>query len=383
MNYRLSISKFTVLLLLIFCLNKGQCHSRVFHLDDYGAVKGGKVDNSKALLKAWDDACKWKGGSRLDISSGPYLVNAVLLVGPCNGPIEFHNTGSLIAPLGLRGQYWIEFRYIDGLTVSGSGSFDGRGPPKQGSPYLPTLLRFSFVTNSNAQDVKLINSQTTHFNLFACNNTKISQITISSPGDSPNTDGIKIGESNGIIISNSTIASGDDCVALLTGSKNISVIGVTCGPGHGISIGSLGGSPNEHVEQIFVSNIKLLNTTNGLRIKTKATNMHGIVSNVRYEDVFMDGVQNPIIFDQNYCPPKTCKQGSSRVQISDVKFRNIYGTSKTNVAVNLQCSGRNPCNKIELKDIEIKYQGLKGKTISSCSHASGEVYGIQVPKPCI
>lgn len=171
------------------------------------------------------------------------------------------------------------------------------------------------MTNSKAQNVKLINSRSTHLNLFGCNNTTLNQITISSPADSPNTDGIKIGHSNGIKIYDSSIASGDDCVAILTGSKNISVNRVNCGPGHGISIGSLGWSPNEQVEQIFVQNCNLYGTTNGLRIKTKATNMPGMVSNVRYENIFMKYVDNPIIIDQNYCPPKTCAKVRTYIYI--------------------------------------------------------------------
>ncbi|KAL2944869.1 Polygalacturonase, partial [Bienertia sinuspersici] len=73
-------------------------------------------------------------------------------------------------------------------------------------------------------------------------------------------------------------------------------------------IGSIGGFPNEHVDQIFVTDCNLYGTTNGLRIKTKATNMPGTVSYVRYENVFMDNVDNPIIFDQNYCPSGSCKK---------------------------------------------------------------------------
>ena len=36
------------------------------------------------------------------------------------------------------------------------------------------------------------------------------------------------------------ILSGDDCVSIQTGCSNIYIHNVNCGPGHGISIGSLG-----------------------------------------------------------------------------------------------------------------------------------------------
>ncbi|KAK9691632.1 hypothetical protein RND81_09G208700 [Saponaria officinalis] len=372
---------FLVLLALWFTLAQSD-DTKIFNVKDYGAVEGGNVDISRSLLKAWDDACKWKGNRVLEISKGTYFVSPVILRGPCSGPIGFRNLGTLKAPMGLRGNYWIEFRYLDRLTLDGGGKFDGQGPPKRAEPNLPTLLRFTFVTNSVAQNIQLINSQSTHFHLFGCNQTIIRRFTVSAPGDSPNTDGIKIGGSNGITIEDTTIASGDDCVAIIRGSKDIKVTGVVCGPGHGFSIGSMGKSPNERVEQVVMRNCKIFDSTNGLRIKTWATDMPGLVSNILYEDISLTNVDNPIIIEQNYCPSKTCPKGNSKVRITDVKFRNIHGTSLTNNAVNLQCSGSNPCDKIELKDIDIKYVKGTKTTISTCSHVNVQAIGVQMPKPC-
>ncbi|KAK9689424.1 hypothetical protein RND81_09G058900 [Saponaria officinalis] len=380
----MSHTNFVFLLLFALCFWLAQSDdSKVFNLKDYGAIEGGNVDVSQALLKAWNDACKWNGKSRLEVPRAMYLVNPVILKGPCMGPIGFRNSGILKARPGLRGDYWIEFQYVDRLTLYGKGHFDGQGPPNYPGSNLPTLLRFTFVTNSYVQKVKLINSQSTHFHLFGCNQTTIRRITISSPGNSYNTDGIKIGASTGIKILDSTIASGDDCVAIIRGSNDITVDGVICGPGHGISIGSLGQSPNEIVNQVVVRHCKIFGATNGLRIKTWATNMPGLVSNILYEDISLNNVDNPIIIEQNYCPTKTCSKGNSRVQIKDVKFRNIRGTSRTNDAVNLQCSGSNPCENIELKDIDIRYVNGAKYTISTCFHADVHASGVLIPKPCI
>ncbi|XP_057528602.1 exopolygalacturonase-like [Amaranthus tricolor] len=383
MDFKASLTKNSLILVLIFCLiTKGQCQVKFFTLENYGAVKGGEVDNSKVLVKAWNDACKWKGASRLDISSETYFVNPVILSGPCSGPIEFHNSGTLKAPLSLKPGSWIEFRHINRLTLTGGGSFDGQGPPKQPNSRLSSMLSLSFVTNSKAENIKLRNSQGTHLILFAVNNTELNEIRISSPEESHNTDGIKIGASNGITITNSNIASGDDCIAILTGSKNITISGVNCGPGHGISIGSMGHSPNEHVDHVTVKHCNLSGTTNGLRIKTWATDYPGTVSNIQYQEIIMDNVYNPIIFDQHYCDAGSCGQGTSKVEIQDVTFSNIHGTSRSKIAVNLQCSRSTPCNRIELEDINIKYNGEDGTSISNCSYASGKVSGVQLPKPC-
>ncbi|KAK9756104.1 hypothetical protein RND81_01G073600 [Saponaria officinalis] len=375
-------TNFVFLFFLALFNIQGESATKVFNLKDYGAIPGGQVDNSKALLKAWGDACNSHGGSTLEVPSATYLVYPVTLSGPCKGPMLFHNIGILKGPSGLQGNSWVSFQYINGLTLTG-GTFDGQGSPKQTTPNLPALLSFDFMTNSRAQCVTLINSRNTHFQIFACNQIDIDNITISSPGDSVNTDGIKIGNSNSITITNTNIGCGDDCVAVLPNSKDINVTGVTCGPGHGISIGSMGGSANERVEHVTVTNCIISNTLNGLRIKSKTTNMPGLVNNVRYENISFQNVDNPIIIDQNYCPSRTCHQGDSRVQIQNVEFINVHGTSVTPVAVNLQCSGTNPCTGIDLNDINIPYFKQGATTISKCLNARGRSSGVQIPKSCI
>ena len=136
---------------------------------------------------------------------------------------------------------------------------------------------------------------------------KLNKINISAPDDSPNTDGIHIGRSNGIEISNSIIATGDDCVSLGDGSQNVLVSDVSCGPGHGISVGSLGKyKKEEDVVGLTVINCTFTGTSNGVRIKTWPDSEDGKASNFTFEDLFMNNVENPIVIDQEYCPHNQC-----------------------------------------------------------------------------
>ncbi|KAL5850303.1 hypothetical protein ACOSQ4_008316 [Xanthoceras sorbifolium] len=102
-------------------------------------------------------------------------------------------------------------------------------------------LHFNKCTNLHLSGTTHLNSPKNHITVSGCNGVTISDIHISTaPSDSPNTDGIDIGKSTNVIISNSFIGTGDDCDAISGGCSDINITGVACGPGHGISVGSLG-----------------------------------------------------------------------------------------------------------------------------------------------
>lgn len=147
-----------------------------------------------------------------------------------------------------------------------------------------------------------------HMNIIKCNYMTFKGITIDAPVSSPNTDGIHIGRSSMINITGATIRTGDDCVSLGDGSQHISINNITCGPGHGISVGSLGKYPGEQpVVGVIVRNCTLVNTMNGLRVKTWPNSFNGIASGLHFQDIIMDNVSNPVLIDQDYCPDDLCK----------------------------------------------------------------------------
>lgn len=88
--------------------------------------------------------------------------------------------------------------------------------------------------NVKIKGVLSLNSQLFHIAINRCNNVKIEDIRIIAPDDSPNTDGIHIQKSTDIEVRNASIKTGDDCISIGPGTKNLMVDGITCGPGHGI-----------------------------------------------------------------------------------------------------------------------------------------------------
>lgn len=69
--------------------------------------------------------------------------------------------------------------------------------------------------------------------------------------------------------------AGDDCISIQTGCSGIFIHDVICGPGHGISIGSLGkDNTRACVSNVTVRDVKMHDTMNGVRIKTWQVTIH-------------------------------------------------------------------------------------------------------------
>ncbi|XP_061348316.1 polygalacturonase-like [Gastrolobium bilobum] len=368
----IQVSVTTLALLLLLASYVRAAHSGVFHVNNYGAVPHGDI--TEAMKHAWKDACASTTPSKVVVPRGTYKLKQITLRGPCKAPINVLVQGTILAPINpnhLKGSdQWVRFEYIDFLTLSGGGTFNGRGKKmawnqndcgkNKNCKMLPMNFGFSFIKNSVIKDITSKDSKNFHVNVLGCKNVTFNNFSVKAPATSPNTDGIHIGRSTQVNIINSKIGTGDDCISLGDGSRQVTVLNVTCGPGHGISVGSLGKYPNEEpVEDFTVRNCTLKNTDNGVRIKTwPGTPVTSIASNFHFEDIIMVNVRNPIIIDQEYCPWNQCKkQSPSKVKISKVNFKNIRGTSATKEGVALVCSSGVPCETVELSDIDLSFNG--------------------------
>ncbi|CAI9779476.1 unnamed protein product [Fraxinus pennsylvanica] len=242
------------------------------------------------------------------------------------------------------------------------------GAKGDGSTDDTKALTFYKCKNLVVKDLKIQDAQQIHVSFQKCTNVQASSLTISAPEGSPNTDGMHVTNTQNIQISNCAIGTGDDCISIVNGSQNVQATDITCGPGHGISIGSLGfGNSEAYVSDVVVNGAQLSGTTNGVRIKTWQGGS-GSVSNIKFKNVEMQNVKNPIIVDQNYCDQaEACIEQSSTVQVKNVVYQNIKGTSASNVAINLDCSKSSPCQGIVLQNVKLVRKG-EGSVKATCNN---------------
>ncbi|TKY61676.1 Polygalacturonase protein [Spatholobus suberectus] len=379
--------------------------SGIFDVRTFGAIGDGKTDDTESFKMAWDTACQSESAVNVILvpQGFSFLTQSTIFTGPCQGGMVLKVDGTLMPPDGPESwpennsrHQWLVFYRINGMSLEGGGLIDGRGEkwwdlpckPHKG-PHGTTLpgpcdspiaIRFFMSSNLTVQGLRIKNSPQFHFRFDGCKNVHIESIYITAPKQSPNTDGIHIENTDDVKIYNSVISNGDDCVSIGSGCYDVDVKNITCGPGHGISIGSLG----NHNSRACVSNITVRDsfikvTDNGVRIKTWQGGS-GSVSGVTFSNIHMVSVRNPIIIDQFYCLTKDCTNKTSAVSVSNIIYTNIKGTYDIrSPPMRFACSDSVPCTNLTLSDIELL--PAQGDIVHDpfCWNAYGDLETLTIP----
>ncbi|XP_078439613.1 polygalacturonase-like isoform X2 [Wolffia australiana] len=296
----------------------GRIHVNV---KNHGAVGDGIADDTQAFLSAWNTSCGQKHSVFFVPKGNTYLVRAARFKGPCADDFTVQISGIIKAPEEPGDWYtssprnWLVFSKLKGVRFHGRGVIDGSGSkwwaasckinktnPCRGAPTAMTIESSSGII---VRRLQFKNSQQIHLTVFKSDAVILSHLQIEAPFNSPNTDGIHLSESSNIVVKSCVIETGDDCISIVNGCSNIEMNDIHCGPGHGISIGSLGKSNSEvAVSTIVLDKAVLRGTTNGVRIKTWQGGS-GYARAITFQNVKMIDVHNPIIIDQFYCDSST------------------------------------------------------------------------------
>ncbi|CDY44150.1 BnaA09g31020D [Brassica napus] len=378
----------------VFDLPSFSSGKNLVSVDTFGAAGDGVSDDTQAFVSAWNKACGTPKSVLLVPQGRSYLINATKFNGPCEQKLVIQIDGTIVAPDEPSNwdpklqRTWLEFSKLEGVVFQGNGVIDGSGSKwwaasckkNKSNPCksAPTALTIDSSSGVKVSGLTIQNSQQMNFIIARSDSVRVSKVMVSSPGDSPNTDGIHITGSTNVVLQDCKIGTGDDCVSIVNGSSNIKMKRIYCGPGHGISIGSLGNNNSTGiVTKVVLDTALLRETTNGLRIKTYQGGS-GYVQDVRFTNVEMQDVSNPILIDQFYCDnPTSCQNQTSAVKISQVMYRNITGTTKSEKAIKFACSDTVPCSHIVLNNVNL--EGKDGQVEAYCNSAEGFGYGVIHP----
>ncbi|KAK4477381.1 hypothetical protein RD792_016602 [Penstemon davidsonii] len=374
----------------------GEPTNSILNVQEFGAKGDGITDDTKAFEAAWQATCEVKEGVLL-VPAGTFLLQPITFFGTnCQENLTFEVNGEIVAPPNLSGWKGVDFQWIqflkfsNGITIQGNGVIDGRGQAwwKINSENTPHAIRIAKSNKVTVTGIKIQNSPRMHIFFDECQQVTIFGLTLSSPQESPNTDGIHLSHTQHVEIYNSIIGCGDDCVSIQTGSSDVRIHDVQCGPGHGYSIGGLGPNNEEaEVTDVHVYDSTVADALTGVRIKTWRGGS-GFVNNVTFSHLTMTDVKTPIVIDQNYCNgKKDCTSSSTNaVTISGVTYENITGTY-IDQSVSLVCSEYQPCKNILMGTIDLTPSPTK-KTkgiLPQCENAFGRVLTETTPslKNCL
>jgi polygalacturonase len=316
-----------------------QIPDRSFDVKAYGAAGDGTKDDAPAIQAAVKAATA-AGGGTVVVPAGTFLSGPITL----DNNIDLHLAegavlrmlpfGSYPEPNGGEYEPLIHAHGHHDVAISGSGTIDGQGQAwwdkyRSGSLELrPEMIAMFRITRLAIQGVRVQNAPKAHIDIGKGEDVTLDGVTIATPADSPNTDGIDVWGTN-IVIKNCSIADGDDNIALSGNTSNVVITNCTFGHGHGVSIG---GSTKGGLSNMIVDNCRFDGTESGVRGKSNR-DRGGIVQNLVYSNLTMTNVKYPIYFHSTYeqgvkQPEQTTTQPATGLTPvwKNVTFANITAT---------------------------------------------------------
>jgi polygalacturonase len=348
---------------------------------DFGAVGNGTTLETAALNRA-ADACADAGGGTVYVPPGRYLTGTVRLKSHVTLQVEAgavllgsENPGDYPTSASIWGdgeelmQPLIYATDAENVTVTGRGTIDGQGalwwkrvrlnnprkfPPgpktdedraeaaklSRGRPH---LIRFVRCRDVVIEKVNLRNAAEWTVHPSLCESVRVDGVTIQSPAtNAHNTDGIDPECCRNVQILNCRIDTGDDCIALKSGTnelgrklgrpdEDITISNCVMWHGHGgVSIGS---EMSGGVRNVAISNCVFHGTLGGIRIKSQR-GRGGVVEGISVSNIVMEDVVDPIVVTTFYAggdrPEDLQPVGEGTPRYRDLLFSNITARGAKN-----------------------------------------------------
>lgn len=223
----------------------------------------------------------------------------------------------------------------------------------------PPFIQLYECTNVLVDGVTIRNSPFWNVSPLYCEDVNVHGVSIISPSNSPNTDGINPDSCRNVHISDCLVDVGDDCITIKSGRdadgrrvgkpiENCTVVNCTLLHGHGLSIGS---EMSGGVKNIVVDNCILDGTDNGIRIKS-TRGRGGVIENVRISNLVMRNIPKVAILLTTFYTKSNPEPVSDRTPIfRDIHFSGITGAG--NVACEITGLTEMPIENVTFSDMQL------------------------------
>ena len=207
----------------------------LYDVRDYGAKADGKTLCTTSIQKAID-ACSKSGGGTVYLPPGTFLSGTIYM--KTGVTLKLDPACTLLGSKDLKDypptvqafrsytdnytdKSLIYAEKAERIALTGGGAIDGQGASFKG-PYKvrPYTIRFIECRNVTVKDVTLKNSPMWMQHYLACDDVRITGVTVRSVVNH-NNDGINIDSCHRVVISNCNIVSGDDAIVLKSTSARV------------------------------------------------------------------------------------------------------------------------------------------------------------------
>jgi polygalacturonase len=276
----------------------------VYDVRQYGAVPDGKTLCTESIQSAID-RCAKNGGGTVYCGPGTFLSGTVYMKSGVT--LELDPACTLLGSKNLEDypETVQDFRsYTDNYTdkiliygekleriaIIGSGTIDGQGASFEG-PYKvrPYMIRFIQCRDVTVKDVTIQNSPMWVQHYLACDDVRISGITVRSVVNH-NNDGIDIDSCERVVISDCNIRSGDDAIVLKSTSARVcrNVVVTNCVLSTRCNALKMGTESNGGFENIVITGCSIYDTRLAglaLEIVDGGTMDRVVVSNITMDNI--------------------------------------------------------------------------------------------------
>jgi polygalacturonase len=347
-----------------------------FDVGKYGAVGDGTTLDTVALQRAVDEAAAAGNGARVLLRGGrKYLTGPVQL----KGGIDFHLADDAQIVVSARLEDYPDARdgvlhalNAQGLTISGTGSIDGRSPEFMGSydaqgewwvpkKFRPRLFVLEGCKDLEIRDITMMRAPSWTLHLVGCERVLIDRLSIRNQLDVPNCDGIDPDHCQDVEIKNCHIVCGDDAIVIKTTaghekygpSRNIIVRDcVLETQDSGMKIGT---ETVQDIHDILFERCEVVTGCRGLCIQLRDC---GSVYNVVFRDIkFTSRYHSAPWWGRGEAISFTAIPRNAQTQlgtIHDVKVQNVHGRAENSIRIDGHASSR--IRDVVLDNVDVTFE---------------------------